>query len=229
MFQSENSDSLRNTNGGHPDKTMSVPLLHKAKSNDETPILNPRPTIHQLALSIIEACSILNLVFPMVLTGLLLYTRSMISMFFLGRLGSLPRRRLLAIGFANITGYPFSPGLPPAWSPSVVRPTAPAVQIISVSPSAAQFYSSSLLLSPSPYSGSTCAVFSFSATKTQPSPKLPNRSFCSPFLTSSSNPSYILYASTSVRNPSSYHSAPPQRPLRPSISPINYFLVSYPA
>ncbi|KAG0456994.1 hypothetical protein HPP92_022151 [Vanilla planifolia] len=140
---------------------MSVPLLHKAKSNDETPILNPRPTIHQLALSIIEACSILNLVFPMVLTGLLLYTRSMISMFFLGRLGSLPRRRLLAIGFANITGYPFSPGLPPAWSPSVVRPTAPAVQIISVSPSAAQFYFSSLLLSPSPYSGSTCAVFSF--------------------------------------------------------------------
>ncbi|KAG0456993.1 hypothetical protein HPP92_021829 [Vanilla planifolia] len=65
---------------------MSVPLLHKAKSNDETPILNPRPTIHQLALSIIEARSILNLAFPMVLTGLLLYTRSMISMFFLGRL-----------------------------------------------------------------------------------------------------------------------------------------------
>jgi len=48
----------------------------------------------------------------MILTGLLLYSRSMISMIFLGRLGDLPLAGgSLALGFANITGYSVLSGL----------------------------------------------------------------------------------------------------------------------
>ena len=47
-----------------------------------------------------------------VLTGLLLYLRSMISMLFLGHLGELALAGgSLAIGFANITGYSVLSGL----------------------------------------------------------------------------------------------------------------------
>uniref|UniRef100_A0A0D9W8D9 Protein DETOXIFICATION n=1 Tax=Leersia perrieri TaxID=77586 RepID=A0A0D9W8D9_9ORYZ len=60
----------------------------------------------------VEARSILALAFPMILTGLLLYLRSMISMLFLGRLGGLALAGgSLAIGFANITGYSVLSGL----------------------------------------------------------------------------------------------------------------------
>ncbi|KAJ7526121.1 hypothetical protein O6H91_17G082600 [Diphasiastrum complanatum] len=49
---------------------------------------------------------------PMVITGLLLYSRSMISMLFLGHLGELQLAGgSLAIGFANITGYSVLSGL----------------------------------------------------------------------------------------------------------------------
>ncbi|VAI59438.1 unnamed protein product [Triticum turgidum subsp. durum] len=59
-----------------------------------------------------EARSILGLAMPMILTGLLLYLRSMISMLFLGRLGGLALAGgSLAIGFANITGYSVLSGL----------------------------------------------------------------------------------------------------------------------
>ncbi|CAM0944735.1 unnamed protein product [Alopecurus aequalis] len=59
-----------------------------------------------------EARSILSLAMPMILTGLLLYLRSMISMLFLGRLGGLALAGgSLAIGFANITGYSVLSGL----------------------------------------------------------------------------------------------------------------------
>ncbi|KAG8065863.1 hypothetical protein GUJ93_ZPchr0004g38157 [Zizania palustris] len=59
-----------------------------------------------------EVRSILSLAFPMILTGLLLYLRSMISMLFLGRLGGLALAGgSLAIGFANITGYSVLSGL----------------------------------------------------------------------------------------------------------------------
>ncbi|KAL2920591.1 Protein DETOXIFICATION 49 [Bienertia sinuspersici] len=48
----------------------------------------------------------------MILTGLLLYSRSMISMLFLGRLGELALAGgSLAVGFANITGYSLLSGL----------------------------------------------------------------------------------------------------------------------
>ncbi|KAE8717195.1 hypothetical protein F3Y22_tig00110057pilonHSYRG00192 [Hibiscus syriacus] len=55
---------------------------------------------------------IAKIALPLVLTGLLLYSRSMISMMFLGRLGELALAGgSLAIGFANITGYSVLSGL----------------------------------------------------------------------------------------------------------------------
>ncbi|PKA53978.1 MATE efflux family protein DTX1 [Apostasia shenzhenica] len=96
-----------------------TPFFKNATSNDEAPVLNPKqPTAPQLALAFIEASSILTLSLPMVLTGLLLYSRSMISMLFLGRLGSLPLAGgSLAIGFANITGYSVLSGLAAGMDP----------------------------------------------------------------------------------------------------------------
>ncbi|KAE8055251.1 hypothetical protein FH972_012103 [Carpinus fangiana] len=65
-----------------------------------------------LSLASKEALSIANIAFPMVLTGLLLYLRSMISMLFLGHLDELALAGgSLAIGFANITGYSVLSGL----------------------------------------------------------------------------------------------------------------------
>ncbi|KAK8511947.1 hypothetical protein V6N13_073775 [Hibiscus sabdariffa] len=59
-----------------------------------------------------EAISIAQIALPMMLTGLILYSRSLISMLFLGRLGELPLAGgSLAIGFANITGYSILSGL----------------------------------------------------------------------------------------------------------------------
>ncbi|XP_059451908.1 protein DETOXIFICATION 49 [Corylus avellana] len=65
-----------------------------------------------LSLALKEAISIANIALPMILTGLLLYSRSMISMLFLGRLGDLALAGgSLAVGFANITGYSILSGL----------------------------------------------------------------------------------------------------------------------
>lgn len=59
-----------------------------------------------------ETISIANIALPMILTGLLLYSRSMISMLFLGRIGELALAGgALALGFANITGYSILSGL----------------------------------------------------------------------------------------------------------------------
>ncbi|XP_015878020.1 protein DETOXIFICATION 49 [Ziziphus jujuba] len=61
---------------------------------------------------IAEANSMAKIAFPMILTGLLLYSRSMISMLFLGHLGELALAGgSLAVGFANITGYSILSGL----------------------------------------------------------------------------------------------------------------------
>ncbi|KAG6479055.1 protein DETOXIFICATION 49-like [Zingiber officinale] len=60
----------------------------------------------------VEARSIMSVALPIVLTGLLLYCRSIISMLFLGRLGDLALAGgSLAIGVANITGYSVLSGL----------------------------------------------------------------------------------------------------------------------
>lgn len=70
------------------------------------------PNQNDLSLVIREAISIAEIAFPMMLTGLLLYPRSMISMVFLGRLGELALAGgSLAVGFANITGYSILSGL----------------------------------------------------------------------------------------------------------------------
>lgn len=70
------------------------------------------PNQTDLSLFLREAISIANIAFPMMLTGLLLYPRSMISMLFLGRLGELALAGgSLAVGFANITGYSILSGL----------------------------------------------------------------------------------------------------------------------
>ncbi|KAG4939720.1 hypothetical protein AAZX31_16G175500 [Glycine max] len=70
----------------------------------------PKP--HHVPEAIKEVFSISKIVIPMILTGLLLYCRSMISMLFLGHLGELALAGgSLAIGFANITGYSILSGL----------------------------------------------------------------------------------------------------------------------
>ncbi|KAL2547364.1 MATE efflux family protein [Forsythia ovata] len=64
------------------------------------------------SLAIQEAKCIANISLPMMFTGLLLYSRSMISMLFLGRIGELSLAGgALAVGFANITGYSILSGL----------------------------------------------------------------------------------------------------------------------
>ncbi|CAL9029986.1 unnamed protein product [Prunus brigantina] len=78
----------------------------------ESPKLEQENQKTHLSLALIEAKCIANIAFPMVLTGLLLYSRTMISMLFLGRLGELALAGgSLAIGFANITGYSVLSGL----------------------------------------------------------------------------------------------------------------------
>ncbi|KAK9927332.1 hypothetical protein M0R45_024520 [Rubus argutus] len=73
---------------------------------------NPNPQKTHFSLALNEAKSIASIAFPMVLTGLLLYSRSMISMLFLGHIGELALAGgSLAIGFANITGYSILSGL----------------------------------------------------------------------------------------------------------------------
>ncbi|KAF8698454.1 hypothetical protein HU200_035194 [Digitaria exilis] len=65
-----------------------------------------------------EAASILRLSLPMIMTGLILYVRPMISMLFLGRLGELALAGgSLAMGFANITGYSVLSGLASGMEP----------------------------------------------------------------------------------------------------------------
>ncbi|PON58374.1 Multi antimicrobial extrusion protein [Parasponia andersonii] len=91
-----------------PDKY--TPLIPKNPTFSQPQIQNSQKTHFSLAVS--EAKCIANIAFPMVLTGILLYSRSLISMLFLGRLGELALAGgSLAIGFANITGYSVLSGL----------------------------------------------------------------------------------------------------------------------
>ncbi|GLT98603.1 hypothetical protein SLE2022_161010 [Rubroshorea leprosula] len=62
--------------------------------------------------SVTEAKSLFGLAFPIALSALILYSRSIISMLFLGRLGDVELAAgSLAIAFANITGYSVLSGL----------------------------------------------------------------------------------------------------------------------
>ncbi|KAI3731286.1 hypothetical protein L1987_62474 [Smallanthus sonchifolius] len=76
------------------------------------PTLDPHHVKSNLPLAIQEAITISRIAIPMILTGLLMYSRSMISMLFLGHLGELSLAGgSLAIGFTNITGYSILSGL----------------------------------------------------------------------------------------------------------------------
>ncbi|KAL3833555.1 hypothetical protein ACJIZ3_008291 [Penstemon smallii] len=84
---------------------MMSPLVSK------TPTCQENHTTH-LSLALKEAKSIANISLPLILTSLLIYSRSIISILFLGRLGDLPLAGgALALGFANITGYSILSGL----------------------------------------------------------------------------------------------------------------------
>ncbi|KAL6841688.1 hypothetical protein ACP4OV_028517 [Aristida adscensionis] len=59
-----------------------------------------------------EAAALCRLAFPIALTALLLYSRTALSMLFLGSIGDLPLAAgSLAVAFANITGYSLLSGL----------------------------------------------------------------------------------------------------------------------
>ncbi|KAK4768964.1 hypothetical protein SAY86_027114 [Trapa natans] len=66
-----------------------------------------------IALEIVsEAGSLFALSFPIILTALILYSRSMVSMIFLGHLGDLELAAgSMSVAFANITGYSVLSGL----------------------------------------------------------------------------------------------------------------------
>ncbi|XP_030448819.1 protein DETOXIFICATION 49-like [Syzygium oleosum] len=87
---------------------MHTPLTQKYPQHNQT----QKGQKTHLSLVVTEVKSIAQIALPMILTGLLLYCRSMISMLFLGRLGDLAvAGGSLALGFANITGYSILSGL----------------------------------------------------------------------------------------------------------------------
>ncbi|KAF7828319.1 protein DETOXIFICATION 49 [Senna tora] len=121
MCHSSSSSCLCEHNKQHQ---INIPTSKVHDLDKSTPLIPKSPTFEEkgqiphdtnntlLSLIFMEAKCIANIAFPMVLTGLLLYSRSMISMLFLGRLGELALAGgSLAIGFANITGYSVLSGL----------------------------------------------------------------------------------------------------------------------
>ncbi|KAA8528408.1 hypothetical protein F0562_035763 [Nyssa sinensis] len=95
--------STNKTHFTNPHKTMD---LHTDDGDDE---LHRWPTPSQVLEEIKEIGKISG---PTAITGLLLYSRAMISMLFLGYLGELELAGgSLSIGFANITGYSVISGL----------------------------------------------------------------------------------------------------------------------
>ncbi|KAJ8752889.1 hypothetical protein K2173_008624 [Erythroxylum novogranatense] len=93
-------------------KNLLNPLIFKESTCGQQKKQTTKPQKTHMSLAIQESMSIAKIAFPMILTGLLLYSRSMISMLFLGRLGELTLAGgSLALGFANITGYSVLSGL----------------------------------------------------------------------------------------------------------------------
>ncbi|XP_059636826.1 protein DETOXIFICATION 51-like [Cornus florida] len=86
-------------------------LQNTTKSDQE----NPKPSQFSpptLSHIVTETKSLFNLSFPIALTALTLYSRSILSMLFLGHLGDTQLAAgSLAIAFANITGYSVLSGL----------------------------------------------------------------------------------------------------------------------
>nr|XP_043634582.1 protein DETOXIFICATION 49-like [Erigeron canadensis] len=89
-----------------------VVVVYNNNHNQQYSKPNKNKSKTHVTLAINEAISIAKIAIPMILTGLLLYSRSMISMLFLGHLGELALAGgSLAVGFANITGYSVLSGL----------------------------------------------------------------------------------------------------------------------
>ncbi|GMH09022.1 hypothetical protein Nepgr_010862 [Nepenthes gracilis] len=95
-----------------PEANLHAPLILISPGQERS----HRPLLVSLAIK--EANSIARIALPVIMTGLLLYCRSMISMLFLGRLGNLSLAGgSLALGFANITGYSVLSGLSTGMEP----------------------------------------------------------------------------------------------------------------
>ncbi|KAJ8650150.1 hypothetical protein MRB53_003173 [Persea americana] len=104
-----NPPSLPESNTTTPQSKIHEPLLPTSPTNQNQ---NSIPKTTHLSLATTEAESIASIALPMIFTGILLYSRSMVSMLFLGSLGELSLAGgALAIGFANITGYSILSGL----------------------------------------------------------------------------------------------------------------------
>ncbi|KAG2312391.1 hypothetical protein Bca52824_023948 [Brassica carinata] len=89
---------------------VTIPLLPKIYHNEKLHVLQNYTA--PLSLFANEAISVARISLPLVLTGLLLYFRSFVSLFFLGGLGDHTLAGgSLALAFANITGYSFFSGL----------------------------------------------------------------------------------------------------------------------
>ncbi|KDP33803.1 hypothetical protein JCGZ_07374 [Jatropha curcas] len=93
---------------------LSLPNTIKDLENLKTNPPPPSPEILYPSVSdiISETKSLFKLAFPIALTALILYSRSIVSMLFLGHLGDFELAGgSLAIAFANITGYSVLSGL----------------------------------------------------------------------------------------------------------------------
>ncbi|KAJ4708544.1 Protein DETOXIFICATION [Melia azedarach] len=92
---------------------LSLPSAIKDPENpEENPGLASQYAFPSISEIITETKSLFNLAFPIALTALILYSRSMLSMLFLGHLGEFELAAgSLAIAFANITGYSVLSGL----------------------------------------------------------------------------------------------------------------------
>ncbi|XP_031474866.1 protein DETOXIFICATION 49-like [Nymphaea colorata] len=86
------------------------PLSHLEEGGDAAEFRRPEDSVASGYVR--ELYDLGRIALPMVLNGLFLYSRTWVSMVFLGRLGGLPLAGgSLAIGFANITGYSIISGL----------------------------------------------------------------------------------------------------------------------
>lgn len=93
---------------------LSLPSTIKNLDNLKTTQSSlPQPEIFPSVSDLIsETKSLFKLAFPIALTSLILYSRSILSMLFLGHLGDIELAAgSLAIAFANITGYSVLSGL----------------------------------------------------------------------------------------------------------------------
>ncbi|KAK7283671.1 hypothetical protein RIF29_13362 [Crotalaria pallida] len=112
QLSSHDANANANSNPNNNNNNMlTKPLIPKQNNNNLSLQKQTQNKTH-LPDALKEVFSISKIAFPMILTGLLLYCRSMISMLFLGHLGELALAGgSLALGFANITGYSVLSGL----------------------------------------------------------------------------------------------------------------------